>query len=260
MARAVASDMESIFGPALRPMTVVVPRPEPEVLSRSRSWARLAAVGLLSVTAAAGVMTGKSVTATPAARPVAAEPARAPAPPAASIAAAPHIETSSAAVTEVPDDAAPTVTSPPEDAKRVLVAAPSQPPLATAYRPRVAAAQAIVSAVAPAAPTPATAPAPASAPVAYREPPAPAPTRIMVDCDRDPDACFAARLEWADRRTGEAFGNAAAAGVQPGILREYRAEWNRARGKADDRPGDALRIMAMITHDLKQLTNDPNMR
>jgi hypothetical protein len=259
MARAVASDMESIFGAALRPMAAVVPRPEPEVLSRSRSWARLAAMGLLSVTAAAGVMTGKSVTATPAARPVASEPARAAAPRAVLIAAAPRIETSPAAA-EVPDDAPSAIGSTPEHTTRVLVAAPSPPPLPTAYRPRVAAAPAILPATTPAAPAPGTAPAPAPAPVAYREPPAPAPTRIMVDCDRDPDACFAARLEWADRRTGEAFGNAAAAGVQPGILREYRAEWNRARGKADDRPGDALRIMAMITHDLKQLTNDPNMR
>lgn len=251
MARAVAQDMESIFGAQLRPMAPVVPRPEPEVLSRSRNWARLAAVGLLSVTAVAGVLAGKSVTASPAARSVSTAPARAPSiPPAASVAAPAVAQPAAIPASEPRPQVAAEMAAPAMDTTRIIVAAPAQP--APAPRPRYVAAPDGEPAVAPGPPAP--------APVTYREPPAPAPTRIVVDCDRDPQACFAARLEWADRRTGEAFEDAAAAGVRPKTLREYRSEWNRARGEADSRPGEALRILAMITHDLKQLTNDADAR
>ena len=262
MARMVAQDMEMIFGALPRQAVPVVPRPEPEVRSRSRNWARLAAMGLLSVTAAAGVITGNSVTATPAAPPSASEPtiaSLATRPPV--TAAAPALASSSVPAATAPGERTPTITPASAGGARTFVAAPLQPQTQTqtqtrqAYRPPVTTQQAAEPSVAPAPPAP--------APAAYREPQAPAaaaPTRIVVDCDRDPQACFAARLEWADRRTGEAFETAAAAGVRPKTLREYRSEWNRARGKADDRPGDALRIMAMITHDLKQLTTHPAAR
>jgi hypothetical protein len=247
-------------------MAPVVPRPEPEVLSRSRRWARLAAVGLLSVTAATGVITGKSVTATPAARP---EPARAQVSSPARLAAAPTVPLTVEPAAVGPVAIAPAEITPAEIAPAETVSAEIASPVAGTRQVQVTAPVRPQPASGPRVASPAYAPAAASAPppptpVAYRDPPAPvaapAPTRIVVDCDRDPDACFAARIEWADRRTGEAFETAAAAGVRPRLLREYRSEWNRARGQANDRPADALRILAMITHDLRQLTHRADAR
>jgi hypothetical protein len=74
------------------------------------------------------------------------------------------------------------------------------------------------------------------------------------------EACFTSRIGLAEQRVADAYDQAAASGVRPRVLRDYRREWERARGEAAKRPPYALRLYAMITSDLHMLTEDAELR
>lgn len=71
--------------------------------------------------------------------------------------------------------------------------------------------------------------------------------------------CLESRLRAGERGVARAYDTAMTAGVRARTLREYRAEWIRARGLAMRKPQEAIRIYGMIGSDLRLLAADPTL-
>ena len=71
--------------------------------------------------------------------------------------------------------------------------------------------------------------------------------------------CLESRLRAGERGVARAYDTAMTAGVWARTLREYRAEWIRARGLAMRKPQEAIRIYGMIGSDLRLLAADPTL-
>ena len=73
------------------------------------------------------------------------------------------------------------------------------------------------------------------------------------------NGCVDPRLPADEQEVATAYQEATIAGVRPKTLREYRAEWLRARGLASKRPAEAARVYRMIKSDLRLLAADPTI-
>ena len=246
-ARAVASDMTAIFG-ASAP-TIVAPGPTPRPRSHARKSLGQIALAAAGVAIAAGIYLGRSVPTAPAAPPTArAQPAPRAQPP------SPRVEEVGAYALDLlpPPSASPSSASGPVPALPTAVprelpsaAMPTAAPRDPTLPPRVA--------PEPSLEAPAPIARPEAAPAQVAEPPAPAATRSEACVD---DACLFDRVQSADRQLSDAFARADAAGVSGRTLRLYEREWKRAYRLAGDRPREALRLYAMITSDVRNLTLD----
>jgi hypothetical protein len=230
-ARAVASDMTAIFG-ATAPAAAVSTPP-----ARSRSRKPLAHIALagVAVAVAAGMYLGRSTPTAPAI------------PPSARVQPAPKAEPQQ--VEEVGVYAV-------EALPPAVAGAPAPEVPTTAPRASTAGARNVEpdSTPPPVAPPPAVEapppiPRPEVAPVPVPDPPAASRSDACAD-----DACLFDRVQAADRRLNNAFAQADAAGVRGRTLRLYEREWKRAYALAADRPQEALRLYAMITADIRNLT------
>lgn len=80
-----------------------------------------------------------------------------------------------------------------------------------------------------------------------------------VSCEERGD-CPDTALLAADRQVANAYNDAISAGVRNRDLRDYRAEWIRARSRAAGDPQGALRIYGMVAADLNTLAQDAATR
>ena len=71
------------------------------------------------------------------------------------------------------------------------------------------------------------------------------------------EECADPLLRSDDQDVADAYQQATVAGVRPKTLREYRAEWIRARRLSSRRPAEAAKIYQMIGSDLRLLAADP---
>jgi hypothetical protein len=76
-----------------------------------------------------------------------------------------------------------------------------------------------------------------------------------VTCEERGD-CPDTALLAADRQVASAYDDAIGAGVRNRDLRDYRAEWIRARSRSAGDPQGALRIYGMVAADLHTLAQD----
>ncbi|MBB4153220.1 hypothetical protein GGQ80_001108 [Sphingomonas jinjuensis] len=80
-----------------------------------------------------------------------------------------------------------------------------------------------------------------------------------LTCD-DRGDCPDTPLLAADRQVADAYNDAIGAGVRNRDLRDYRAEWIRARTRAAGDPQGALRIYGMVAADLTTLAQEAAAR
>ncbi len=73
------------------------------------------------------------------------------------------------------------------------------------------------------------------------------------------NGCVDPRLPSDEQEVASAYQEATIAGVRSRTLRDYRAEWVRARGLASKRPAEAARIYGMIKSALRLLAADPTI-
>jgi hypothetical protein len=71
--------------------------------------------------------------------------------------------------------------------------------------------------------------------------------------------CLEPQLRSTEQGVAAAYERATIAGVRPKTLRDYRAEWIRARSLATKRPQEAIRLYGMIGSDLRLLAVDPTI-
>ena len=224
VSRGVGDDMAAIFG-AERRAAIATPAISSRRPRRSRLVMGVLVAGGLTAVVGAGLLAGGSVVGLPA--------------------------------SAAPDSRAPTVRRAAAPPPTFAVAGPLAPvsasvpaavnPPPTPFQPAPGAA---VPAVRPVAPV-ATATVIARPPLEQRATPGPPP----ADCDSD-GSCIDGQLEAAERDIADAYAEATNAGVRARILRGYRNEWLRARDQADGRPREALRLYAMMTADLHNLSED----
>lgn len=228
---AVAADMTAIFGAA---STFTGDRAAPlRATMRARTRRPITAIAavLIAAAVAAGLLAGRTVPtapSTPAARPhAAARPQPAP---------SSGQRFDSYALDVFPPAATADVQPPVAASLPVREATASRPPVTAeppVFRPEATVIQA----------------------PQQTEPAAEAPAAVTRGgCDGA--GCWTEQVEAADDRLGEAFDEAEQAGVRGRTLRQYQREWDRARRRSLDRPDDALRLYAMITSDIRMLTEN----
>lgn len=81
---------------------------------------------------------------------------------------------------------------------------------------------------------------------------------LRADCLTVSD-CLEFQLRAGENGVARAYETATIAGVRPKTLREYQAEWIRARAVAIKQPQEAIRIYGMIRSDLRLLAADPTL-